>query len=229
MLKYVSGRDIKYTTLAEEVWRFRHRHFVERFRWEDLRRADNREIDEFDRDDAIHLILSDGDRVVAYSRLLPTLAPHLLSDVYPQLADGFAYPKGRRIYEWTRCVAEQDAMVAGLEASVVLRTGVLEFCLSTGIHSLIVETHPKLVQLLLSTGWDVTPFAPPMELSGSLVVPIQAVASLDALRKHHELYGINGSVLDFHPDAINPITGRAFDLVIEHRHGEAVRGKHHAA
>jgi acyl-homoserine lactone synthase len=95
----------------------------------------------------------------------------------------------------------------GVLAANMLLTGVLEFCLVTGIEALIVETHPKLVNLLVSTGWDVEPFAAPSDLSGHLVVPICAKPMRSALTISHEQQGINGSVLDIADGDTNPLNG----------------------
>lgn len=206
MLATILGADAHdYEDILEQVWRFRHRQFVERLRWEACRRPDEREIDQFDGDEAIHLPLLVDGQVVGYSRLLPTLKPHLLSDVYPHLMDGAEWPRGERIFEWTRCIAEvSDAVIGGVPISNILMTGVMEYCLVAGIEMLIVETHPKLVNLLLTTGWDVMPLAAPSTLDGSLIVPITARPSMAGLLKHHELYAINGSVLDLELCPGNP-------------------------
>lgn len=213
MLKCILGNAINDSEWADSVWRFRHKHFVDRLGWEDLRKADGLEIDQFDTPDAVHLVLILDDTVVGYSRLLPTTQPHLLSDVYPEVAHGNDYPRGPLVYEWTRCIAKPDTSILGVLAANMLLTGVLEFCLVTGIEALIVETHPKLVNLLVSTGWDVEPFAAPSDLSGHLVVPICAKPLRSALTTSHEQQSINGSVLDIADGDINPITGepiRAF-------------------
>lgn len=227
MLSFIPGSAIDQSPFAEDIWRFRHRHFVERFGWHQLRRDDGREIDQFDDAQAIHLVLDDCG-VIGYSRLLPTTAPHLLSHVYPELLPGLDYPKGPTIYEWTRCVAEPDAVTMGLPGSHLLMTGVMEFCLVAGIDALIVETHPKLVNLLVSTGWDVTPLAAPSSLGECLVVPIHAKASIAGLLQHHDLYGINGSVLNISPEAVNPISGHSFEPVLEHPHFPVEEGKRYA-
>ena len=211
--------------IMEQVWRFRHRQFVERLGWEACRRADDREIDQFDGDEAIHLPLIVASEVVGYSRLLPTLKPHLLSDVYPNLMDGADWPRGARIFEWTRCIAEvSDKTIAGVPISHILMTGVMEYCLVSGIEMLLVETHPKLVNLLLTTGWEVMPLAAPSVLEGSLILPITARPSMAGLLKHHELYGITGSVLDLefapgNPFGPSPVSRLAF--------AEEPHGTHH--
>ncbi len=218
MLRYFKGSSLQSSGFAERVWQFRHRHFVERFGWEALRKSDGQEIDSFDTYDAIHLVLEDAGIVLGYSRLLTTSAPHLLSDVYPEIVNGAAYPRQADVYEWTRCVAEPGARLCGVEASHMLLTGVAELCLSAGIEALIVETHPKLVNLLVSNLWDVTPLAAPMVYDGALVVPIHAVPSPAALASHHSGAGINGSVLELAADALNPVTGQALTTFVDHAH-----------
>ncbi|NTB98325.1 GNAT family N-acetyltransferase [Agrobacterium tumefaciens] len=222
MLRYFKGSSLQASGFAERVWQFRHRHFVERFGWEALRKPDSREIDVFDTDDAVHLVLEDAGVVLGYSRLLTTSAPHLLSDVYPEIMNGADYPRQANVYEWTRCVAEPDARLRGVEASHMLLTGVAEFCLSAGIEALIVETHPKLVNLLVSNLWDVTPLAAPMVYDGALVVPIHAAPSSAALLSHHRGARINGSVLELAGDALNPITKNALRAFVDHSHAEEV-------
>ncbi|MCZ8179471.1 MAG: GNAT family N-acetyltransferase [Rhizobium sp.] len=223
MLATILGADTRdYDELMEQVWRFRHEQFVERLGWEACRRADSREIDQFDGDEAIHLPLILDGEVVGYSRLLPTLKPHLLSDVYPHLMDGAEWPRGQRIFEWTRCIAEiSDKTISGVPISNILMTGVMEYCLVAGIDMLVVETHPKLVNLLLTTGWDVMPLAAPSVLDGSLIVPITAKPSMAGLLKHHELYGISGSVLDLELAPGNPFDSSPLSRLpfVEEQHG----------
>ncbi|NSY44981.1 acyl-homoserine-lactone synthase [Agrobacterium tumefaciens] len=218
MLRYFKGSSLQHSGFAESVWQFRHRHFVERFGWEALRKPDGREIDSFDTENAVHLVLEDVGVVLGYSRLLTTSAPHLLSDVYPEIMGGGEYPRQTNIYEWTRCVAEPGATLLGVEASHMLLTGVAEFCLSSGIEALIVETHPKLVNLLVSNLWDVTPLAAPVVYDGSLVLPICAAPSPSALASHHRGARINGSVLVLESGALNPIDGNALKAFLEHPH-----------
>ncbi len=206
MIKLCIGRSAPNRDTMEKIWRFRHEQFVERLGWEAIRREDGREIDEFDGDRALHLALFCEDQVVGYSRLLPTLEPHLLSDVYPEIMNGEAWPRAPEIYEWTRCVvAEGEILINQIPASQVLMTGVMEFCLVAGIASLIVETHPKLVNLLISTGWQVTTLALPSVRDDGLIVPIQARPTAYGLMRHHRLYAMQGSTLLLEPEVRNPL------------------------
>ncbi|KAJ2891878.1 GNAT family N-acetyltransferase [Zalerion maritima] len=121
--------------LERLAFQFRYRVFVEKLGWQALRREDRLETDAFDTDEAVHFIISipkpqattiatttttppssnsDDDlqtriEVVAYSRLLPTTRPHLLSTVYPHLLNDPSItstpPTGNHIWEWTRTTA----------------------------------------------------------------------------------------------------------------------------
>ena len=222
VIKYFKGKDLLRSELADQVWRFRHKHFVDRFRWEALRKPDGLEIDGFDDDEALHLVLENHGIVVGYSRLLRTDRPHLLSDVYPEIAAGLPYRTGPRIFEWTRCVAEPDISIHGVAAANALLTGVLEFCLCAGIETLIVETHPKLVQILVSHRWDVVPIAAPTLYDGALVLPINAVPTDVALSCHHRNGGITGSLLDLEERTLNPVDGTILTPIIEYAHSQDV-------
>lgn len=190
----------------EKIWRFRHEQFVERLGWEALRKEDRREIDQFDHNRALHLALFRENHVVGYSRLLPTTEPHLLSDVYPQIMKGKIWPRSPTIYEWTRCVVPKDEIrVNAIRASHVLMTGVMEFCLVAQITSLIVETHPKLVALLKSLGWEITILREPSVLDGELIVPIEAKPSVSGLMQHHRHYSIQGTTLQLERRFRNPL------------------------
>ncbi|WP_352560616.1 acyl-homoserine-lactone synthase [Mesorhizobium sp. M0025] len=108
MLLVVTAQNAEeYKAELDQAFRLRHKVFVEEKGWTDLQREDGREIDRFDDEHAIHMLFSAEDRVVGYQRMLPSLRPHLLSEVLPDLCDG-ARPAGDNIWEWTRyCVEAQ--------------------------------------------------------------------------------------------------------------------------
>jgi len=87
--------------LWEAVHRLRYKIFVEEMGWEDLRRPDGLECDQFDHDEAVHQIVIRGSEVAGYQRLLPTTRGHLLTEVLTDLFEGTP-PSGPSIYELTR-------------------------------------------------------------------------------------------------------------------------------
>lgn len=210
MIQIITSQNADdYPELMEEVWRFRHRQFVERLGWKELRSEDGRETDRFDTDDAIHLVARNEGRVVGYTRLLRTSGPHLLNDIYPEIMEGHSWPHEHDVYEWTRCISDEDAgRIGEVQASHVLITGVLEFCLTAGIRGLIVETHPKLVTWMLETGYAVETLHSPQVINSVPVVPVYIGATLSALERHHTMFGIRESVLSIDEGLVNPVTGR---------------------
>lgn len=224
MIRIVTAHNIDdYPDLMERVWRFRHVHFVERLGWTELSKSDRREIDQFDTADAIHLILESDGRVAGYSRLLRTSGPHLLSDVYPHIMEGKAWPRERTVYEWTRCISDAEAGRFGdVQASHLLITGVLEFCLVAGIKGMVVETHPKLVAWMVETGYQVEALQAPREVNGLPVLPVYIGATRTALARHHQMFGIDHTVLAIDDGLPNPVIGHGTlrhlpELAVPHR------------
>ncbi|SCB39922.1 acyl-homoserine-lactone synthase [Rhizobium hainanense] len=179
MIKISIGHADVDNVIMEKIWRFRHQQFVERCGWEVLRKGDGREIDQFDHGAAIHFTLFKNETVIGYSRLLPTIYPHLLSHVYPQIMQGQKLPRSYDIFEWTRCaVRNSDETIDGVPVSRVLMVGVMEFCRIAGISSLIVETHPKLISSLLSNGWQAYLLSGITVYENQLIVPLEVRPSL---------------------------------------------------
>ncbi|MEC5293601.1 acyl-homoserine-lactone synthase [Aurantimonas sp. C2-3-R2] len=76
-----------YRDELEQHFRLRHDIYVGERGWHNLARPDGREVDAFDTEDAVYLLgILPGKGVVAGSRLVPSVKPHLMSDVFPQLA-----------------------------------------------------------------------------------------------------------------------------------------------
>jgi acyl-homoserine lactone synthase len=184
--------------LIERCYRLRHRVFVEERRWEDLRRPDGRDVDQFDTADAIHVVVTEGREPVAYTRLLPTTRPHLLSDIYPELLDGAELPRGPAIYEWTRCCVapqQREGHSSMSPAARELFLGIAECCVAAGIEALSVETHPVWITRLLELGWKARPLALPTTYKGETVVAMLAGVSEQTVETTRAVFGIEREVI----------------------------------
>jgi acyl-homoserine lactone synthase len=142
MIYIVSGQDAaRYPALMEEVYRLRHRVFVEELGWSDLASADRLEQDQFDGPDAVHHICVRDGKVAGYQRVLPTVKPHLLTDVFPELCEGPA-PRGLDTYELSRyCVAPgyREGRRGVSSVGSELMAGGLEWALASGVNKIVVE------------------------------------------------------------------------------------------
>ncbi|RVU14860.1 acyl-homoserine-lactone synthase [Methylobacterium oryzihabitans] len=200
MIQMIEGRYGRHhADLMERVFRFRHRFFVDHLKWEALRRPDGREIDAFDGPDCVHLVGLDGDEVVSYARLLATTRPHLQSHVYPQILQGAVAPTGPHIYEWTRCAAapwKRDGTRALDPISGYQFAAVAEAAERLGLDGLLVQTHPIIVERLISIGWDVEPLALPFPYDGKPLMPIYARLTPDTAATTLAVYGLAGPALE---------------------------------
>lgn len=188
-----------HSELLEKCYKMRHKLFVDRLKWNEIRRPDGREIDQFDGPDAIHICCLNKGRVAGYSRLLPTTKPHLLDTVYPELLNGKSAPFGPDIFEWTRCTVVPDKIEgpdAFSQTTRLLYLGLVEYCLRAGISALTVEYHPFLLARQLELGFIVKPLALPSEINGHPVVPVYAEVNENTLATMREMFGINHSVIE---------------------------------
>jgi len=170
----------------EQVWRLRHRVFVEEKGWHDLARPDGREIDQFDHEEAVHLCVMRGSRVVAYARLLPTTRGHLLSDVLPELCRLRDVPRGEDTMEWTRHCVDPDhrgSTFAMGEAERELVLGIVEWASANGIDHLTAEGHPVWVSRLLRLGFGVEPLCLPTPIAGEMAMGMHITIAEDTLAK----------------------------------------------
>lgn len=184
----IKGTEVaKHASLMDEAFVLRHRSFVEELKWERLRKPDGREIDEYDNENAYHLIMTRGGRIAVYTRLLPTIHPHLLSDVYPQLAPR-GVPRGPRIWEWTRMTVAPpfrgDGRWTFLAGDMV--KAVVEFALRHGVEAFTWEGHPVWLTRFLQLGFSPQPLGLPDLIDGEPVL-----AAIMEVR-HEHLHGFEG-------------------------------------
>ena len=182
--------------LMERVWSFRHMRFVEQLGWENLRRPDRRERDCFDSRHALHIVLSLGDAIIGYSRLLPTTVAHLAAEICPDPHANL--PSGPHTFEWTRCAVLVDApRIAGVTASNVLMTGVLECLLHLGAIEIVFVTYPSLVEMMRRRGYPVKLLATFADAGGQPIQVACAKVSAELLNLHRTTYGISGPLVSW--------------------------------
>jgi acyl-homoserine lactone synthase len=180
--------------LMERIWSFRHMRFVEQLGWENLRRPDRRERDCFDNKHAIHIVLILHDEIIGYSRLLPTTIVHLAAEICPDPHANL--PSGPHTYEWSRCAVALDApSIAGVTASDMLMTGVLECLLHLGAKKILFVTYPSLVQMMRRRGYSVKLLATFAADDGTPTQIASARVSAKLLGLHRRTCGITGPLV----------------------------------
>ncbi len=187
----------RYRKHLERYFRIRHEIYVEHRNWRAVARPISIEIDAFDNEDAIYLLaINEADTIVGGSRLVPSTKPHLMSEVFSQLAaDG--PPRGERIYEWTRFFIVQKMRTRGRSshhAGTVL-AGIQEAALHLGIQQISVVCEafwPARVQAL---GWNFRQLGGVLAHPDGDIVGLLIDVSPEALVSVRRLYGIEGSLL----------------------------------
>lgn len=184
MLYLVKGSDRRFKNELDMAFQFRHEAFVEEAGWEDLRHANSIESDQFDTDDTVHVILIKDGRVQAYSRLNPTMKPHLLSEVYPQLASR-GVPRDHNAWEWSRMGTAKHGRSDGhgwnSPIGLLLRC-VTYVAVKNHIKSLVWQAHPVWITRAFELGFNPEPLGLPQRIAGERVVATRMNVELDVFR-----------------------------------------------
>ncbi len=177
MIHIVTTKNMhEYQAFMRQAYALRHRVFVEEMGWRSLAQPDGLEIDQFDDEHAVHMLHIVDDRVLGYQRMLPSLRPHLLSDVMPQLCEG-ERPAGDNIWEWTRYCVLPEHRERGRKLSPVamsLLTGIVEWGLPKGVDTIIIEMDPLWLLRLVQLHFRVTPLGLPVPMEGRDVIAVTA-------------------------------------------------------
>lgn len=155
-----------------QLLRYRHRIFVDELGW-DIPSTDGMESDQFDRDDTVHVGARDSaGEVSAYSRLLPTVKPYLLAEIFPQLLDGQGLPCSEDTWELSRFTARNldDTEVSRNFVFSPVAKELLHFSVSAaagrGARNLIFAASPGMATLMLRAGLDVRRLGRPRVIGG---------------------------------------------------------------
>ena len=180
--------------LMEQVWFFRHQIFVQHLGWDELRREDGRERDEYDTADAIHAILIHGRRILGYSRLIPTTRPHFTSSLHRPLTAKL--PMGSDIFEWSRCATDlHKASIGAYATSDLLMTGVLECLVQLSARTILFVTCSPLIDMMKRRGYPVQCLDIVSLGNGDRAEIASSNLPHDLLARHRQRYGIRRSLL----------------------------------
>lgn len=154
--------------------------FVDLLKWDVPVLADKYEVDQFDDDHAIYLILTDthGGHLGS-ARLLPTTRPHILDDLYPFLCEDDV-PTGPTTFEITRfCL---DRCVRAAERRAVRNTlvrALVDHALAYGITNYTAVAEMGWFQQILAFGWRCLPLGLPREVEGATLVALDVAIDRD--------------------------------------------------
>jgi N-acyl-L-homoserine lactone synthetase len=195
MIQLVTAADRStYPDQLAAMYRARKQVFVDRLRWEVPVVDGEFEIDQFDTEGAVYFlaIAADGTQLGS-ARLLPSTAPHLLSDVFPHLCER-GVPRGDDVWEITRmCTAPGLAEPRAVRQRLMV--GMVEFALLNGIRRYTLVSHMAYLSAILAIGWDCAPLGLPQEHDGQLVGALAVNITPDTLALLRRNAGLQGPVL----------------------------------
>lgn len=194
-----ANRD-QFEAQLERHYRIRHDIYVKTRGWKALERPDGREKDEFDTEEAVYLLaLADDGGVVGGSRLVPTIHPHLMSEVFPHLASVAGLQRGPDIIEWTRyfVTPEKRTRNRACDLGGIIAAGVYEYCLARGYRVITAVFETYWLTRFLEYGWRIQPLGLPELVDGQWTVGAAIAVDAEGLRAVRDARGIRGSVLHY--------------------------------
>jgi acyl-homoserine lactone synthase len=148
----------------------RKRVFVDLLKWEVPVLEGRYELDQFDDEHAVYLIVTDeqGEHLGS-ARLLETCRPHILGSLFPELC-AEAPPRGSDIVEITRfCLGRNQSSAQRLQTRNRLVTALVEFALSRGIVIYTGVAEMGWLQQILAFGWRCRPLGVPRTIGTRMV------------------------------------------------------------
>ncbi|HEX8443473.1 MAG TPA: acyl-homoserine-lactone synthase [Allosphingosinicella sp.] len=148
----------------------RKRVFVDLLRW-DIPVIENRyEVDQFDDEHAAYVIVACADGGHAGSaRLLPTLRPHILDTLFPQLCADAA-PRGVGTMEITRfCLDRGKGGRERLETRNRLVSALVRYALDNEVTTYTGVAEMGWLQQILAFGWRCRPLGLPNLVGGRML------------------------------------------------------------
>ena len=182
-----------YGDLLEDMFRQRYRVLVEGMRWKIPNTHSGRDIDQFDSEHTVYLVIRHPDthELVGSSRLNPTTQPHLMSDIFLHQCDLSGVPVGEDIWELSRVVYDPSLMNKTVLAKVraSMRLAIVEFCMANEITALSWLTRRSLFASLCSF-WPSRPLGGTVYYADDDEYYIAALSQIDieAYQKSHAAY-----------------------------------------
>jgi acyl homoserine lactone synthase len=160
---------------VDGIYRLRHQVFKQSLDW-DVECLHGREIDQFDTDAAVYGAVSDDFGVLeGCFRLLPTTAPYMLRDVFPELLHGHPAPVDPRILECSRFAVFPQPGNSGSISELLRITSELliiqlEYCLAHNIHTMVCATDLRFERILRGAGLTCERYGPPLRVGNTHAV-----------------------------------------------------------
>jgi acyl-homoserine lactone synthase len=195
----------RYSRQLDQMFRQRHEVFVDGLGWREIRRPDSRDVDAYDTEDTVYLmVIDDEGDVVASTRMNPTWGRHQL-EAGGELRTRFASidpPRGPGVWEGSRLVGgfpERYGREHARATLAILMAGTQEFCVRRGVTQGVSIFELNAVSRLQSAGWETQPLGLPVryatEKGEGEALSVIWKAGVEIILKVREATGVAGPVL----------------------------------
>lgn len=154
-------------TLLDSMYRLRSEIFHDRLGWE-VRVEHGREHDWFDLIGPHYLIAhEDGMQALGCCRLLPTLGPNMLRDIFPSLLDGAPAPAAASTWEISRFAISTRCAGDGFgfgDLPAAMLADMFHFAHSRGIEEIVGVTSAPIERMLRHLGLHVERLGAPRRI-----------------------------------------------------------------
>jgi N-acyl-L-homoserine lactone synthetase len=175
----------------QAMFEARKRVFVDLLKW-NVPVLDGRfEVDQFDDEHAVYLIIigRSGEHLGSV-RLLKTTRPHILSSLFPELSAA-SPPTGSEVLEITRfCLGRNQSSSDRLQTRNSLVAAIVDYALACGISTYTGVAELGWLQQILAFGWRCRPLGIPRAIDGKLLgaLCIDISADTPALLRANGIY-----------------------------------------
>jgi acyl homoserine lactone synthase len=169
----ICGKSSEFSpTLEVALAEYRHKIFIERLGWP-LQVENGVERDQFDHRDAFYVVAHEPNGAICgCARLLPTVKPYLLSEVFPHLLAGLPAPKARDVWELSRFAAAStapDSEMNNADSTRALLAAAVRCAADQGVKRLITVSPLGIERLLSRMGVHAHRAGPPTLADGKRI------------------------------------------------------------
>lgn len=177
-----------------QMHQLRREVFKDRLGWDVNVTPEGLEVDEYDALPTVRYILakSPAGEVDACWRLLPTLGPNMLRDIFPQLLHGQEAPCAADVWELSRFAVASDRLAASESAgthqigfgelSVAMMAESTRVAEAHGVARFVTVTTAAIERLLRKQGVNVHRMGPALRIGS--VLTVACLIELDDITKH---------------------------------------------
>jgi acyl-homoserine lactone synthase len=190
------GNRLLYQQELDQYFRIRHDIYVKERGWRNLDRGDGREIDQFDTEQATYAVAIDAGKIVGGMRMVPTTAPTLLSDVFPQLSlRGIVRRADTCELSRYFVVRERRGEQSHPRVEALVQCATMEYGLALGLRHFTIVCETWCVPILHDQGWPPTPLGVPLVIDGLSNIAVMVDVSAQAVAAIRQRRLISGPIL----------------------------------